>query len=407
VFILALVFFVLLLLGLGGFFVWQTINNFQGQNVAEVTPTPKPTPVETPRPITPTPAPITPRQSTPTPTAEPVLTPTPTPVLTPSPQPPTDKLAIALKSADDLEHAGDWAGALKQFNSILTEYPSGAAETRKRLENLLAEVRSSKTKITPENFPIVQPDIEAAAKAGVVQAMLLLAENTITTQTAYALDWFEQAAGKGNVTAKREAGLLLARHHNATDDAKAFQYLKEAADAGDAYAKYCVAECYYYGKLVPADENKALTYLQEAAALRNPPAIDLLGSYYRKIHNYESAIAYYQQAIAMQYSRSMANLGVMYLLGEGVTKDGPRAMNLFKLAADRNDEVGLYLYGTALTEGINGVKNRNAGAPYIRKAAEMGHPLAIEWCRKNKVPFGPNQQPSAPQNSSPEQQKDQ
>jgi tetratricopeptide (TPR) repeat protein len=406
VFILALVFLVLLVLGLGGFFVWQTINNFQGQNVAEVTPTPKPTPVETPRRITPTPAPITPRQLTPTPTAAPVLTPTPTPVLTPSAQPPTDKLAVALKSADDLEHAGDWAGALKQFNSILTEYPSGAAETQKRLENLLAEVRSSKTKITPENFPIVQPDIEAAAKAGVVQAMLLLAENTVTTQAAYALDWFEQAAGKGNVIAKREAGLLLARHHNATDDAKAFQYLKEAADAGDAYAKYCVAECYYYGKLVPADENKALTYLQEAAALRNAPAIDLLGSYYRKIHNYESAIAYYQQAIAMQYSRSMANLGVMYLLGEGVNKDGPRAMNLFKLSADRNDEVGLYLYGTALTEGINGVKNRNAGTPYIRKAAEMGHPLAIEWCRKNKVPFGPNQEPSAPQNSNPEQPRD-
>jgi tRNA A-37 threonylcarbamoyl transferase component Bud32/tetratricopeptide (TPR) repeat protein len=406
VFIVGLVLLVLLLLGVGGFFVWQTVNSFQGQNVAEVTPTPTPTPVETPRRITPTPAPITPRQSTPTPTVAPVLTPTPTPVLTPSPPPAPDKLAIALKSADDLERAGDWAGALKQFNNILTEYPSGAAETRKRLENLLAEVRSSKTKITPENFPIVQPDIETAAKAGVVQAMLLLAENTITSQTAYALDWFEQAAGKGNVTAKREAGLLLARHHNGTDDAKAFQYLKEAADGGDAYAKYCVAECYYYGKLVPADENKALTYLQEAAALRNAPAIDLLGSYYRKIHNYESAIAYYQQAIAMQYSRSMANLGVMYLLGEGVNKDVPRAVNLFKLAADRNDEVGLYLYGTALTEGINGAKNRNAGTAYIRKAAEMGHPLAIEWCRKNKVPFGPNQQPSAPENSNTDQPKD-
>jgi TPR repeat protein/tRNA A-37 threonylcarbamoyl transferase component Bud32 len=406
VFIIGLVVLVLLLLGVGGFFVWRTINSFQGQNVAEVTPTPKPTPVETPRRITPTPAPITPRQSTPTPTATPVLTPAPTPVLTPSQPPAPDKLAIALKSADDLERAGDWAGALKQFNNILTEYPSGAAETRKRLDNLLAEVRSSKTKITPENFPIVQPDIETAAKAGVVQAMLLLAENTITTQTAYALDWFEQAAGKGNITAKREAGLLLARHHNGTDDAKAFQYLKEAADGGDAYAKYCVAECYYYGKLVPADENKALTYLQEAAALRNPPAIDLLGSYYRKIHNYESAIAYYQQAIAMQYSRSMANLGVMYLLGEGVNKDVPRAVNLFKLAADRNDEVGLYLYGTALTEGINGAKNRNAGTAYIRKAAEMGHPLAIEWCRKNKVPYGPNQQPSAPEDSNTDQPKD-
>ena len=406
--ILVLVGFILVLLGMGGYFVWQTINSVQEQNAAQVTPTPAPTPVITPRRITPTPAPITPRQ-TPTPTPTPVLTPTPTPVptpvVTPSVSPPTDQLAVALKAADDLERAGDWAGALKQLNNILTEYPAGAAETRKRLENLLAEVRSSKTKVTPENFTIVQPDIETAARSGVVQAMLLLAENTVTTQTAYALDWFEQAAGKGNVTAKREAGLLLARHHNAPDDAKAFQYLKEAADACDAYAKYCVAECYYYGKLVPADENKALTYLQEAAALRNPPAIDLLGSYYRKIHNYESAITYYQQAIAMQYARSMANLGVMYLLGEGVTKDVPRAVNLFKLAADHNDEVGLYLYGTALTEGINGAKNRNAGTAYIRKAAEMGHPLAIEWCRKNKIPYGPNQE-STPQNNNTDRPKD-
>jgi serine/threonine protein kinase len=400
VLILVLVGFILLLLGGGGYFVWQTINSFQPPNIAQVTPKPTPSPVVTPRSITPTPAPITPRQSTPSPTPTPVPsatpTPIPTPVVTPSVPPATDALATALKSADDLERAGDWAGALKQLNNILTQYPSGAVETRKRLENLLSQVRSSKTNVTPDNFSIVKPDIETAARTGVVQAMLLLAENTATTDTAYALDWFEQAAAKGNVTAKREAGLLLARHHNSTDDAKAFQYLKEAADAGDAYAKYCVAECYYYGKLVSTDENKALTYLQEAAALRSPPAIDLLGSYYRKIHNYESAIAYYQQAIAMQYARSMANLGVMYLLGEGVTKDVPRAVNLFKLAADHNDEVGLYLYGTALTEGINGVKNRNAGTGYIRKAAEMGHPLAIEWCRKNKVPYGANQAPDEP-----------
>jgi tRNA A-37 threonylcarbamoyl transferase component Bud32/tetratricopeptide (TPR) repeat protein len=412
--ILALVGFILLLLGVGGFFVWQTISSFQGQNIVQVTPTPTATPVVTPRRITPTPtpAPTTPKQLTPrptaTPTPKPTPTPIPTPIVTPSVSPPTDALAIALKAADDLERAGDWVGALKQFNNILAQYPSGAAETKKRLENLLSEVRSSKTKVTHDNFPIVQPDMETAAKNGVVQAMLILAENTMTTQTAYSLDWFEQAAAKGNVTAKREAGLLLARHHNAADDAKAFQYLKEAADAGDAFAKYCVAECYYYGKLVPIDENKALTYLQDAAALRNPNAIDLLGSYYRKIHNYESAVAYYQQAIAMQYSRSMANLGVMYLLGEGVTKDVPRAVNLFKLAADRNDEVGLYLYGTALTEGINGAKNRNAGTAYIRRAAEMGHPLAIEWCRKNKIPFASNQEQPPPQNNgnTPQQPKD-
>jgi serine/threonine protein kinase/TPR repeat protein len=411
--ILILAGLILAVLAVGGFFVWKTLSNIQEPNIVQVTPTPTaaPTPVITPRRITPTPTPITPRPTpTPTPTTTPTSTPPPTPtptpiptpVATPSVQPPKDQLATSLKAADDLERAGDWIGALKQFNNILAQYPAGEAETRQRLENLLSEVRSSKTKVTPTNFSIVQPDMETAARAGVVQAMLLLAENTVSTQVPYALDWFEQAAAKGSVTAKREAGLLLARHHNAKDDAKAFQYLKEAADAGDAYSKYCVAECYYYGKLVSADENKALTYLQEAAALRNAPAIDLLGSYYRKIHNYETAIAYYQQAIAMQYARSMANLGVMYLLGEGVTKDVPRAVNLFKLSADHNDEVGLYLYGTALTEGINGAKNRAAGTGYIRKAAEMGHPLAIEWCRKNKVPYQSNQEPQAPQNDTPQ-----
>jgi serine/threonine protein kinase len=414
VLIFLLVGFILILLGVGGFFIWQAVNNLQGQNqIASVTPTPMPTPVitpsvtpiptptpETPRPVTPTPTPL------PTPTPTPVPTPTsvPTPIATPSIAQVND-LAIALKSADDLERSGDWAGALKQFKNILAQYPSAQAETRQRLENLLSEVRSSKSKVTPANFTQVQADLETAARAGVVQAMLLLAENTLNTQVPYALDWFEQAAAKGNVTAKREAGLLLARHHNAADDAKAFQYLKEAADAGDAYAKYCVAECYYYGKLVPIDEAKALTYLQEAAALRNAPAIDLLGSYYRKTGKYEMAITYFQQAIAMQYARSMANLGVMYLLGEGVSKDVPRAVNLFKLAADRNDEVGLYLYGSALTEGINGAKNRAAGIGYIRRAAEMGHPLAIEWCRKNKVPFGSNQPPVHQNSNNTDQPK--
>ena len=409
--IFLLVGFILALLAVGGFFIWKAISNIPEPNVVHVTPTPTavPTPVVTPRRTTPTPVPITPRP-TPTVTQTPPPTPTPTPIPTPVPTPsavaPKDELATSLKAADDLERAGDWVGALKQFNNILAQYPAGGAEARQRLENLLSEVRSSKTKVTPNNFSIVEPDIETAARGGVVQAMLLLAENTVNTQVAYALDWFEQAAAKGNVTAKREAGLLLARHHNSQDDAKAFQYLKEAADGGDAYSKYCVAECYYYGKLVTADESKALTYLQEAAALRNAPAIDLLGSYYRKIHNYETAIAYYQQAIAMQYARSMANLGVMYLLGEGVTKDVPRAVNLFKLAADHNDEVGLYLYGTALTEGINGAKNRPAGTNYIRKAAEMGHPLAIEWCRKNKVSYQSNQESQAPQNNNTDQPKD-
>jgi serine/threonine protein kinase len=412
--IIFLALFILGALGFGGFSVWRALTNSAQSNntVEKATPTPVPTvrptpeivtPVPTPRPIaTPTP------EATPQPTATSPSSPVSTPVATATP-PPTgeDEPAASLKAADDLEKAGDWVGAMKLLNVALERNPD-APELRARLENLLSEVRSSKTKVTPDNFSILRPGLESSARGGVVQAMLLLAENTWSTEPDYALDWYEQAAAKGNVIAKRQAGILLSRHHNAGDDAKAFNYLHEAADAGDAYAKYCVAECYYFGKLVPKDKTKALSYAQEAAALRNVMAMDLLGTHYREQHDYESAIAYFKQAIALQYPRSMANLGVMYVLGEGVPKDVPRALGLFKLAADRNDPEGLYFYGMALIDGINGVRNHATGVEYVRRAAEAGYVMAVDWCRRNKVAFqpnhgtpNPNQPPSNP-NQAPQ-----
>ena len=62
----------------------------------------------------------------------------------------------SLKAADDLERAGDWIGALKQFNNILTQFPAGEAETRQRLIELLTE-QTKREAMGQRSLEIVAP----------------------------------------------------------------------------------------------------------------------------------------------------------------------------------------------------------------------------------------------------------
>jgi TPR repeat protein len=90
-------------------------------------------------------------------------------------------------------------------------------EPRKRLENLLAAARSDATEMNQTTFSELEPGLERAADAGVVQAMLVLAEYSRQSDPGKALPWYEQAADKGNAEAMNQAGQLLAKHDNPED----------------------------------------------------------------------------------------------------------------------------------------------------------------------------------------------
>ena len=388
------------ILALGGLFVWrfagQSGTNSQPTPFAQITPNPTSATLRTPSPkptsttlTTPSPKPTATAVATPTPkpTAA-IVENTPTPVPTPSATPvETQQAALQrqLDSTAELIKNGDWFSGIKQYIQLSNQY-SGSNVPREKLENLIAEVRSSK-KIGSANVQEYRSDLEQAADLGSVQAMLLLGESTRQTDQEYALRWFEAAAAKGNDHAKVQAGLVLSNRRGDGDAARAFEYFKSAADNGNSEGKFTAGECYYLGKGTNVDVAKALELLQEAAAMREPRAMDLLGTHFRRAKDYQKAKAYFEEATQLGFVRSTVNLGVLYLQGEGVTQNYQTAATLFKKGAERSDSYGMFFYAECLSEGKGVQKDASAATEWAKKAAQAGNPLAIQWCKAKNINY--------------------
>ncbi|MBV9488213.1 MAG: sel1 repeat family protein [Verrucomicrobia bacterium] len=282
---------------------------------------------------------------------------------------------------------GDWEQGLSLYVSLAENYPN-RDEAYTRLTNLLAEARKNPSRVNEDNFATLRPLLERAANLGVVPAMLLLGQNLRHTSPEDALYWYEKAAQKGNADGMVQAGLLYANRHTPEDNRKALEYFIQAAEAGNRDGKYCAGECFYYSKpgLVP-NEVKALQYLQEAAVLGDLRAMNLLGDYYRKKHNYNEARRFFEEAARGGFALAMANLGVLYMNGEGVVRAPEKAAELFRQAAELGDAGGMYLYGQCFLGGVGVRKDVRVAHEWFRKAARAGNANAIEYCRNNNLDY--------------------
>jgi TPR repeat protein/tRNA A-37 threonylcarbamoyl transferase component Bud32 len=388
-----------LVLGVGGFLVWH----FAFETPGIPTPTPfaktSPSPSSTASAaITASPKPsasaIVKETVSPTQTTTPGPTPKPTAstVVENSPSPsvsPVETREAALQRqldtvAESIRN-GDWSTGIERYISLSSEYPESSVP-RDKLENLISAIRSSK-KITSSNFSEYQPDLEQAATLGSVQAMLLLGENTRQTDVNYALRWFEAAAAKGNNHGRVQAGLVLSNRKEEGDAARAFEYFKAAADDGDSEGKFTTGESLYLGKGTTVDVPKALTLLQESAAMNEPRAMDMLGGHYRRAKDYQKARSYFEEAAQLGYIRSIVNLGVLYWQGEGVAQNYQTAVSLFKKGAEHGDSYGMFFYSQCLADG-KGVQKDFAGATeWAKKSAQSGNPLAIQWLQQKKISY--------------------
>jgi serine/threonine protein kinase/TPR repeat protein len=400
--VLVLALILIAVLGLGGFLIFRFVGrggvNPQTTPFVQVTPKPTSTTLKTPSPKPTGTTLATPSaKSTPTavatPTSKPTPaivenTPAPTPIPTPSVTPVETREATLRRQLDataEMIKNGDWYSGIKQYIQLSNQY-SDSNVPREKLENLIAEARSSK-KIGSANIQQYQSDLEQAADLGSVQAMLLLGESTRQTDQEYALRWFEAAAAKGNDHAKVQAGLVLSNRRGEGDAVRAFEYFKSAADNGNSEGKFTAGECYYLGKGTAVDVPKALELLQEAAAMHEPRAMDLLGTHFRRAKDYQKARTYFEEATQLGFVRSTVNLGVLYLQGEGVTQNYQTAAALFKKGADRSDSYGMFFYAECLSEGKGVQKDAGAATEWAKKAAQAGNPLAIQWCKAKNISY--------------------
>ena len=363
-------------LGFGGYVLYRY---FAGQRLVRLEKA-HPTPSQLPSPqkrTTPLPAPE--ERATPSPPSEERITPSPS-------QPEDNEFQMKLAAAQDLGKSGDWRAALKEYLALIDRYPERPIAL-KRLDNLLSELRSSEGRLDPASFAEAKPDLVRAAEKGIVPAMLIVGQFSRESDPAAAIKWFELAAAKGNAPAMIEAGLLYSNLHQPGDDRKALEYFLQAANLGDRIGKFLTGECYYFGKGTPIDIAKAVQFLEEAAALREPRAMDLLGTYRRRMHQFDQARKLYEDAAAAGYPLSLSNLGVLYMNGEGVQRSPEIAANLFKQGAEKGDPNAMFFYASCLEDGIGLQKETKAASEWFRRSARAGNPRAIEWCRLNGISY--------------------
>jgi serine/threonine protein kinase/TPR repeat protein len=357
-------------------------------SLATRTPAPTPVPTPTPEEVT-TPSPTPEIRVSPSPTPEEATTPVPTPEKRSNPTPtpaPVDDFQDKLRAAQELSRSGDWQGALKTYLDLIDRFPERPIPV-KRAENLLAELRSTDGKPDPESYRESKPDLVRAAEKGIVPAMLIIGQFTRESNSPEAMKWFELAASKGSTPGMIGAGLMYSNRRQPGDDRKALEYFLQAANAGDRNGKYLTGECYYFGKGVQIDTAKAVGFLQEAAALHEPRAMDLLGTHYRKLRQFDQARKYYEQAAAQGYPLSLSNLGVLYMNGEGVQRSPEVAANLFKQGAEKGDPTAMCFYAGCLQEGLGLQKDSKGASEWFRRSARAGNLRAIEWCRNNGVSY--------------------
>jgi serine/threonine protein kinase/TPR repeat protein len=318
------------------------------------------------------------------------LRPTPTPT-TPTPTPTPDKFDEERAEIDQFVRAGNWQSAVTSCLDLVERYPS-RDEPRQKLTTLLEEAQNKPIRINDENFSVLKPTLERAARLGVIPGMFLLAQHLQAKDPDAALSWYEQLAARGNRGAMVQAGLLYSNHHNSEDNRKALDYFIKAADAGDPAGKFYAGEWLYNPKPgLLRDEERALKYLREAEALGEPRSMNLLGMHYRKLHRYGEARHFFEEGVQAGSAAAMANLGLMYMNGEQITQDSKKAAELFRQAAELGDDSGMYNYGLCFFYGRVDGRETPQDLPeakyWFRKAARAGNPDAIDYCSRHGINY--------------------
>ena len=136
----------------------------------------------------------------------------------------------------------------------------------------------------------------------------------------------------------------------------------KAYEAGDYYAAY--------KKWLPLAE------ADDPAAQRNLGHLYRLGRGVTK--DFVKAAEWYRKSAEQGFARAQANLGNMYLRGQGVQKDPKSAASWFGRAAKQNHPIAQYNLGLMYENGIGVSKDDVAALGWFFRASKAGHRKAAQ-----------------------------
>ena len=261
--------------------------------------------------------------------------------------------------AEELRLKDDLAGAIAAYTDIVTNFPN-EEQPRNTLEMMAANLRTRASKLSPSEWATLREPLEKAAVLDVVSAQMLLGEMLRQSDSGDALKWFIAAGNHGQTEAMVTVGQMLAsgRGVHAPDLTEAAMWFSKAAEQGDSAGMYALAECHLFGKGVPKDPRRAVELLTAASALNNPRAMNLLGDVYRKgvpgviEPNFSESVKLFSRSQELGFLDAQGNLGVLYIYGQGVSKDESKAFALFQDGAEKGNPLCMFFYAMCFEGGV-------------------------------------------------------
>ncbi|MBV9642697.1 MAG: PEGA domain-containing protein [Verrucomicrobia bacterium] len=217
----------------------------------------------------------------------------------------------------------------------------------------------------------------------------------------------------GDSTAMMKIGRLYLRKGTPEDDATGFDWLNKAFNAPNRNleAGAYVADCYLSGKGTTQDVQKAEEIIMPLANQNLPVAMTLAGRILQveadlkrmqaegsanpRIQKQLQAQAndldrrgrqWWERAAEKNDWNAYAHLGQCYENGwAGLQKSEEQAEKRFKIGIAHENALSMLLYGLMIQ---NKPGRHTEAENLISRAATIGLPSAIKWCKENNVAFG-------------------
>ncbi len=196
---------------------------------------------------------------------------------------------------------------------------------------------------------------------------------------AKALDYYQQAAGNGEIQAMVELGEMYLNGDGVKEDDEIANYWFEKA-GDNARALGHLGMAYHKGLGKDIDYEKAKEYYERALQAGEDKILFLYGQIYYKEEQYDKAFEYFQQAAVdgNEFQDDAEDwIGDMYFLGEGVEQDYDKAMEWYHKAADHGNASAMCSLGTRYHRGVGVERDDVQAAHWTLQAAQLGDAVAM------------------------------
>lgn len=204
-------------------------------------------------------------------------------------------------------------------------------------------------------------------------------------QGAYsnALGYIQSAMMHGSTDAAVLFAQALLTGSGVEQDAAAAVNLLEQLAPSDAsgHAHLLLGLAHYTGNGVATDYERALSFLDTAAALGSTRAMLTLGQLYNGSEGIErdtvKVLQWYERAVEAGSVDAMVQLAGSHLSGESVPKDAKRAADLYQRAADLGSTEAMCRLGICYENGDGVILNSRRAYNLYLQAAELGSPFGM------------------------------